>query len=91
MPAYFLKHHLKLKNELSHYKKLYEQAETDKSLFYIRIDELEDLLARAYLLNVFFKETLQEHNIEFRHPSINDEIVQKYKFEIRHNLRTYLE
>lgn len=82
---------LKLKNELSYYKKLCEQAETDKSQFYIRIDELEDLLARAYLLNEFLKDTLQDHNIAFHHPSINDEIVKKYKFEIRNNLRTYLQ
>ena len=42
-------------------------------------------------LNDFFKETLQEHKIDFHHPLIDDETARKYKFEIRNNLRTYLE
>lgn len=80
-----------LKNELANYKSLCAQAEHDKLNLQARINELDDLLARAYALNDFFKETLQEHKIDFHHPIINDETARKYKFEIRNNLRTYLE
>ncbi len=80
-----------LKNELADYKNLCAQAENDKLHLQIRINELDDLLARAYALNDFFKETLQEHKIDFHHPLIDDETAKKYKFEIRNNLRTYLE
>lgn len=81
----------KLKNELEHYKNISTQAEDDRIFLQIRINELDDLLARAYILNEFFKETLQEHGVNFHHPLIDDETVKKYIFEIRNNLRTYLE
>ena len=80
-----------LKNELANYKNLCAQAENDKLDLQVRINELDDLLARAFALNDFFKETLQEHKIDFHHPLIDDETARKYKFEIRNNLRTYLE
>lgn len=80
-----------LKNELANYKNLCAQAENDKLDLQVRINELDDLLARAFALNDFFKETLQEHKIDFHHPIIDDETARKYKFEIRNNLRTYLE
>lgn len=80
-----------LKNELADYKNLCAQAENDKLNLQVRINALDDLLARAYALNDFFKETLQERKIDFHHPIIDDETARKYKFEIRNNLRTYLE
>ena len=80
-----------LKNELAAYKNLCAQAENDKLLLQVRINELDDLLARAYFLNEFLKDTLQEHKIDFHQPLIEEETLKKYKFEIRNNLRTYLE
>lgn len=80
-----------LKNELANCKNLCAQAENDKLDLQVRINELDDLLARAYALNDFFKETLQEHKIDFHHPIIDDETARKYKFEIRNNLRTHLD
>ena len=56
-----------LKNELANYKNLCAQAENDKLDLQVRINELDDLLARAFALNDFFKETLQEHKIDFHH------------------------
>ena len=80
-----------LKNELAAYKNLCAQAENDKLLLQVHINKLDDLLARAYFLNEFLKETLQEHKIDFHQPLIEEETLKKYKFEIRNNLRTCLE
>ncbi|MEG2301171.1 MAG: hypothetical protein RSB30_03020 [Acinetobacter sp.] len=80
-----------LKKQLADYKEAYTEMKNDVQFLQNRINELDDLLARAYLLNDFFKETLQEHKIDFHHPLIDDETAKKYKFEIRNNLRTYLE
>ena len=80
-----------LKKQLADYKEAYTEMKNDVQFLRNRINELDDLLARAYLLNDFFKETLQEHKIDFHHPLIDDETARKYKFEIRNNLRTYLE
>ena len=80
-----------LKNELADCKAICSQAENDKLLLQARINKLDDLLARVYFLNEFLKETLQEHKIDFHQPPIEEETLKKYKFEIRNNLRTYLE
>ncbi len=80
-----------LKNELENNKNLCAQALKDTQNLRIRIDALDDLLARAYILNDFFKETLQKNGVNFNRPIIDDETVEKYKFEIRNNLRTYLD
>lgn len=80
-----------LKKQLADYKEAYTEMKNDVQFLRNRINELDDLLARAYLLNDFFKETLKEHKIDFHHPLIDDETAKKYKFEIRNNLRTYLE
>ncbi|MFW2105194.1 hypothetical protein [Acinetobacter guillouiae] len=80
-----------LKKQLADYKEAYTEMKNDVQFLRNRINELDDLLARAYLLNDFFKETLKEHKIDFLHPLIDDETAKKYKFEIRNNLRTYLE
>ncbi|ENX12358.1 hypothetical protein F895_03288 [Acinetobacter sp. CIP 64.2] len=79
-----------LKNELDHCKKLCAQNESDKLFLQVHVNELNDLLARAYLFNEFLKETLKEHEIEYYQPVIKDDDVEKYKAEIRNNLRTYL-
>lgn len=81
---------LHLKNELDHCKNICAQNETDKSFLQAYVNELKDLLARAYLLNEFFRETLKEHAIEYSRPLINNDDVEKYKTEIRNNLHTYL-
>ena len=60
-----------------------------RGLLKVRINELDDLLARVYLLNEFLKETLEEHAIEYCRPLINDDDVERYKGEIRNNLRTH--
>lgn len=78
-----------LKNELADCKELCSKTENYKVLLKVRINELEDLLARAYLLNEFLKETLEEHSIEYCRPLINDDDVERYKAEIRNNLRTH--
>lgn len=80
-----------LKKQLTDYKEAYTEMKNDVRFLQNRINELDDLLARAYLLNEFFKEILQEHKIKFHYPPIDKETIQKYKFEIRNNLRTYLE
>lgn len=80
-----------LKQQLTDYKEAYTEMKNDVRFLQNRINELDDLLARAYLLNEFFKEILQEHKIKFHYPPIDKETIQKYKFEIRNNLRTYLE
>lgn len=80
-----------LKKQLTDYKEAYTEMKNDVRLLQNRINELDDLLARAYLLNEFFKEILQEHKVKFHYPPIDKETIQKYKFEIRNNLRTYLE
>lgn len=79
-----------LKNELDHYKGLCVNAENDKITLRKRINELEDLLARAYLSNKLLKETLQDNQIEFPRPLIDEETVERYKSEIRNNLNTHL-
>lgn len=81
---------LHLKNELDHCKNICAQNETDKLFLQTYVNELKDLLARAYLLNEFFRETLKEHAIEYSRPLINNDDVEKYKTEIRNNLHTYL-
>lgn len=91
MKTISLKNNIYLKNELADCKSLSAKIESDATRLQIHINELNDLLARAYVLNDFFKETLQEHKIDVRHPLIDDETARKYKFEIRNNLRTYLE
>lgn len=80
-----------LKNELENYKNLCAQAVNDTLNLRTHIDELDDLLAKAYILNDFFKETLQKSGVNFNRPIIDDETVEKYKFEIRNNLRTHLD
>lgn len=79
-----------LKNELDHYKGLCVNAENDKITLRKRINELEDLLARAYLSNKLLKETLKDNQIEFSQPPIDEETVERYKSEIRNNLNTHL-
>ncbi|OTG65460.1 hypothetical protein [Acinetobacter silvestris] len=69
-----------MKNELADYKKISAKIENDALLLQTHIKELENLLARAYFLNELFKETLQEHKVEFHHPLIDDETTEKYKF-----------
>ena len=67
----------------------------DQALLIANLNEIKNMAHRIIMefpfLNDFFKETLQEHKIDFHHPIINDETARKYKFEIRNNLRTYLE
>lgn len=79
-----------LKNELDHYKGLCVNAENDKITLRKRTNELEDLLARAYLSNKLLKETLKDNQIEFSQPPIDEETVERYKSEIRTNLNTHL-
>lgn len=79
-----------LKNELEHYKGLSVNAEKDKTNLRSRINELENLLAAAYLSNKFLKETLKDKQIEFSQPPIDEETVERYKSEIRNNLNTHL-
>jgi hypothetical protein len=43
----------------------------------------KNFLLTCFILNDFFKETLQEHKIDFHHPLIDDETARKFKFEIR--------
>lgn len=78
-----------LKSELAEYKEVCSKNKNDKVFLKAHISELDNLLAKAYLLNEFFKKTLKEHAIEYYPPSINDDDVERYKAEIRNNLRSY--
>ncbi|MCU4337977.1 hypothetical protein [Acinetobacter dispersus] len=78
-----------LKNELAECKEVCSKTENDRSLLKVRINELDDLLASACLLNEFLKEILKEHAIEYCRPLITDDDIERYKAEIRNNLRTY--
>lgn len=78
-----------LKNELADCKEVCSKNENDRELLKVRINKLDGLLAKAYLLNEFLKGTLEEHAIEYCQPLINDDDVERYKAEIRNNLRTH--